>query len=319
MTQTMMALDGMLPWDNLPSDDRRRKLITIIMLVLTLLLSLIILFVTVPKKDRAASEAMPERIARVVERKIDLPPPPPPKPKEEPKKEELAPKEDKKPEVAKVEPKPVEVQQAREKASKVLKDAGLDQLASLRDAFEPTPVGTNLITSTEAVGTSRSMLTSRAGSGSGALASAGYGGPISTGFGGGVAGGKGSKGMMDGSKLQSVESGIKGAQVAARPVNKDGKSRRSAEDIRKVFDRYGTRLNNPYQRALRDDPNLAGSLTLKLTIAADGSVSNCTVGSSQLNNPELEAKIVALVKSFDFGADNVEVYSGQYTLNFFSS
>lgn len=319
MTQTMMALDGMLPWDNLPSDDRRRKLITIIMLVLTLLLSLIILFVTVPKKDRAASEAMPERIARVVERKIDLPPPPPPKPKEEPKKEELAPKEDKKPEVAKVEPKPVEVQQAREKASKVLKDAGLDQLASLRDAFEPTPVGTNLITSTEAVGTSRSMLTSRAGSGSGALASAGYGGPISTGFGGGVAGGKGSKGMMDGGKLQSVESGIKGAQVAARPVNKDGKSRRSAEDIRKVFDRYGTRLNNAYRRALRDDPNLAGSLTLKLTIAADGSVSNCTVGSSQLNNAELEAKIVALVKSFDFGADNVEVYSGQYTLNFFSS
>lgn len=318
-TQTMLPLDGMLPWDEMPSDDRRRRLITIIMLVLALLLSAIIPFVTVPKEDRAAAEAMPERIARVVERKIELPPPPP-KPKEEPKKDEEAPKEDKKPEVAKAEPKPVEVQQAREKASKILKESGLDQLASLREDFDLPDPGNNLITSTEAAGTSRALLTSRAGSGSGALASAGYGGQLSSGFGGGVAGGKGSKGMMGGSgKLQSVESGIKGAETASRSVNKDGKSRRTAEDIRKVFDRYGTRLNNPYQRALRDDPNLAGTLTLKLTIAPDGSVTACSVASSQLNNPELEAKIVALVKSFDFGADNVEVYNGQYTLNFFSS
>lgn len=319
MTQPMMTLDGMLPWDNLPSDDRRRKAITILMLILALLLSIIILFVKVPKEDRAAAEAMPERIARVVERKIELPPPPP-KPKEEPKKEEEAPKlEEKadKPVVA----KPVEVEQARAKASKALQDAGLDQLASLRDEFDlPTPSGA-LITNTEAAGTSRAMLTSRAGSGSGALASAGYGagsGQVSSGFGGGVAGGKGSKGMLaGGGKMQTVESGIKGAE-GVRPVNKDGKSRRTAEDIRKVFDQYGARLNNAHQRALRDDPNIQGSLTLKLTIAPDGSVTSCTVASSQLNNPELEAKIVAIVKGFNFGADNVEVFNGQHTLNFFS-
>lgn len=320
MTQPMMTLDGMLPWDNLPSDDRRRKAITILMLILAFLLSIIILFVKVPKEDRAAAEAMPERIARVVERKIELPPPPPPKPKEEPKKEEEAPKlEEKtdKPVVA----KPVEVEQARAKASKALQDAGLDQLASLRDEFDlPTPSGA-LITNTEAAGTSRAMLTSRAGSGSGALASAGYGagsGQVSSGFGGGVAGGKGSKGMLaGGGKMQTVESGIKGAE-GVRPVNKDGKSRRTAEDIRKIFDQYGARLNNAHQRALRDDPNIQGSLTLKLTIAPDGSVTSCTVASSQLNNPELEAKIVAIVKGFNFGADNVEVFNGQHTLNFFS-
>lgn len=320
MTQPMMTLEGMLPWDNLPSDDRRRKAITILMLILALLLSIIILFVKVPKEDRAAAEAMPERIARVVERKVELPPPPPPKPKEEPKKEEEAPKlEEKtdKPVVA----KPVEVEQARAKASKALQDAGLDQLASLRDEFDlPTPSGA-LIANTEAAGTSRAMLTSRAGSGSGALASAGYGagsGQVSSGFGGGVAGGKGSKGMLaGGGKMQTVESGIKGAE-GVRPVNKDGKSRRTAEDIRKVFDQYGGRLNNAHQRALRDDPNIQGSLTLKLTIAPDGSVTSCTVASSQLNNPELEAKIVAIVKGFNFGADNVEVFNGQHTLNFFS-
>ncbi|HCT40754.1 MAG TPA: energy transducer TonB [Moraxellaceae bacterium] len=310
----------MLPWDNLPSDDRRRKAITILMLILAFLLSSIILFVKVPKEDRAAAEAMPERIARVVERKIELPPPPPPKPKEEPKKEEEAPKlEEKtdKPVVA----KPVKVEQARAKASKALQDAGLDQLASLRDEFDlPTPSGA-LITNTEAAGTSRAMLTSRAGSGSGALASAGYGagsGQVSSGFGGGVAGGKGSKGMLaGGGKMQTVESGIKGAETAARSVNKDGKSRRTKEDIEKGFDKFGSRLYLAYQRAVRDDPNLQGTLTLSLTIAPDGSVTSCTVASSQLNNPVLEAKIVAIVKGFNFGADNVEVYSGQHTLNLF--
>jgi len=303
-------LDGMLPWDNLPDDDRRRRRITIIMLLLTLLLSVVAHFVKVPKEDRKAAEALPERIARVVERKIELPPPPPPKPKEEPKEELPAEKPTDKPKEA---PKPAEVQKAREKAAKAIKDSGIDQLASLREAFD-VPMSGPLITDTQEAGTSRAMLTSRAGSGSNALASGGYGGPQSTGFGGGKAGGKG---YMGGAKLQGVESGIKGAETASRPVGKDGKSRRTAEDIRKVFDQYGGRLNNLYQRALRDNPAMEGTVTLKLTIAPDGSVTSCTVVSSQLDNPELESKIVAAVRGFNFGADNVEIWNGNHSLNFF--
>lgn len=322
---TMLMIDGMLPWDDLPSDERRRRLISGIMLALALAVSVAVPFISVPKQDRAAAEAMPDRVARMVERRIELPPPPPPKPKEEPKPQEEAKPTEKTVQqtvTPAAEPKPVEVQQARAKASRLMKDAGFDQLSSLRESFEVPDAGNGLISgsATEAAGTSRSLLTSRAGSGSGVMASAGYNGQLSSGFGGGAAGGKNSKDMLaSGGKLQSVESGIKGAETAARTVSKDGKASRSNEDIRKVFDRYGTRLNNPYQRALRDDPNLAGSLTLKLTIAPDGSVTACSVASSQLNNPELEAKIVALVKSFDFGAGNFEAYNAPYTLNFFSN
>lgn len=314
MTTAMLThLDSMLPWDDLPSDRERKRLITILMLVLAFLMSVAIPFIKVPKETRDETDAVPERIARVVERKVELPPPPPPKPKEE--KKEEAPKPEEKAEKPKEAAKPAEVAKARDKASKVLKDTGIDQLQSLRESFDFSEPAGALITNTEAAGTSRAMLTSRAGSGSNALASGGYGGPQSTGFGGGKAGGKGY--MGGGAKLQGVESGIKGAATASGPVNKDGKSRRTAEEIRKVFDQNGGRLNNLYQRALRDDPSLEGSITLKLTIAPDGSVTSCTVSSNQIGNDELAGKIATAVRGFNFGEANVEVWSGTHTLNFF--
>lgn len=313
MTGAMLNyMDALLPWDDLPDDERRRRRITIIMVLLALLVSIVIPFIKVPPKPRSEADVVPERIARVVERKVELPPPPPPKPKEEVKEE--APKEaaDKPKEAA----KPAEVTKAREKASKIAKESGLDQLASLREDFDiPAPAGGALITSTEAAGTSRNLLTSRAGAGSG-VGNA-YAGGVSSGFGGGKAGGKGSAGMMGSGKMQSVASGIGAGAASTRVAGKDGKMRRSDEDIRKTFDRYGGKLNSAFQRALRDDPNLQGSVSLKLTIAADGSVTAASISNSQLNNAELESKILAIVRGFNFGAEEVEIWSGTHTLNFF--
>lgn len=338
-TPVIAYVSPVLPWDPLPGESRRLRILMAIMLLIAFLIWIIVPRVEIPKLERAQAEAVPERLARmVIQQKIV---PPPPKPVEESKPEEAAIP------TAKEAPKaatPVEVETApkavvtdlqksaaKARASKAIQDAGIaDALAGLRDmdvgsaAVAGTggagPGGSGgLITSTEAAGTSRNLLTSRAGSGSGAMSSAGYGGggQVSSGFGGGVAGGKGSKGMLGGGgKLQAVESSIKGAETAARPVNKEGKSRRSKEDIDKIFDKYGSRLYLAFQRALRDDPNLQGTMVLKLSIAPDGAVSTCSVVSSQLNNPELEAKIVAIVKGFNFGTDNVEVYNGNHTLNF---
>lgn len=311
MTGAMLNyMDALLPWDDLPDDERRRRRITIIMVLLALLVSVVIPFIKVPPKPRSEVDVVPERIARMVERKVELPPPPPPKPKEEVKEE--APKEAAKPKEA---PKPAEVAKAREKASKIAKESGLDSLASLREDFDiPAPTG-GLITSTEAAGTSRSLLTSRAGAGSG-VGNA-YAGGVSSGFGGGKAGGKGSAGMMGSGKMQSVASGIGAGAASTRAAGKDGKMRRSDEDIRKTFDRYGGKLNSAFQRALRDDPNLQGSVSLKLTIAPDGSVTAASISNSQLNNSELEGKIMAIVRGFNFGDEEVEIWSGTHTLNFF--
>lgn len=322
---TLKHLDEMLPWDDLPSDRQRRQRITFVMLLLAVLISVSIPFIKVPKQSRAESEAVPERVARVVERKVELPPPPPPpKPKEEPKPEEKPKTEEKVAPQPSDAPKPVEVVKAREKASRMLQDAGLDDLASLRDSFDmPGPGGgTALITSTQEAGTSRALLTSKAGSGSGMSAGAygGAAGQMSTGLGGKPAG-KGTTAALGdaaNAKLQSVQSGIAAAAAAqaASRVGKDGKARRSTEDIRKVLDRYGARLNNLYQRALRDDPTMQGTVVLKLTVAADGSVSAASVQSSQLNNPDLESKIVALVRGFNFGSMDVESWSGPIDVNF---
>lgn len=315
----LKSLDAMLPWDDMPSDEKRKRLITVLMIILALLFMFGIPFVKVPPKPRQEAVAVPERIARVIERKIELPPPPPPKPKEEVKPEEA-----KKDEVAqpKAAPTTVEAQKARDTASKALKDAGIDDssLASLRDLLPAANVG-NLITSTEEAGTSRDLISSRAGSGSGGLAAAGYSGQVSSGFGGGKAGGKGSSGVTTGSGtgLQTVKSGIgTGTNVNGR-VGKDGKMHRTAEDIRKTFDNNGGRLNNLYQRALRDNPNMQGTVRLKLTIAPNGSVTSVSIASTQLDNKELEDKIKALVLSFNFGAYDVEIWNGSHDLNFFPS
>lgn len=337
-----------LPWDPLPGESRRFRVLMIIFLLLAFLIWIIVPRVEIPKVDRAKAEAVPENLAKVVMKRKELPPPPPPT--VEKKKEEIKPdesivkKEEAVPKPADdATPKPVvtdlQKSAARARASQAIQEAGFDDLADLRDLDVsamgaprgmPGQVGNGtggLITSTEEAGTSRNLITSRAGAGSGSGAGS-YAGTMSTGYGGGKAGGKGTAGLLGaagaaggGGQLQTVKSdiGASAAAAAASRVGKDGKSRRTAEDIRKVFDRNGARLNNLYQRALRDDPTMQGVVTLSLSVAPDGSVGSCSVSSSQLNNAELEAKIVALVKGFNFGAAEVESWSGSYTLNFYSN
>lgn len=334
---TIVYVSPTLPWDPLPGESNRLRVLMAIMLLLALLIMIVVPLVHIPEVKRAEAEAVPERLAKMVVKQKEVPPPPP-KPAEKIKPDEAIVKPEAKPVEAEAAPKPVvtELQKsaAKARASKAIQDAGInDALADIRSMDVTamaapkglpgqTGSGTGgLITSTEEAGTSRNLLTSRAGAGSGAGSA--YAGGVSSGFGGGKAGGKGSAGMMGsgvaggGGKLQSVQSGLQSSTNVNARVGKDGKSRRSQEDIRKTFDQYGGRLNNLYQRALRDDPTMQGTVSLKLTVAPDGSVSNCSVASSQLNNPELEGKIVAIVKGFNFGADTVEIWSGTHALNFF--
>jgi outer membrane biosynthesis protein TonB len=331
-----------LPWDPLPGESSRFRWLMIIFLLLALMIWVIVPRIEIPKPDRAKAEAVPENLAKVVMKRKEVPPPPPPvAKKEEVKKEEVVKKEEAAPKpVDESAPKPVvsdlQKSAAKARASQAIQEAGFDDLADLRDmnvGAVGTPTGMpgqvgsgtgGLITNTQEAGTSRSLITSRAGSGSGAGV---YTGPVSSGGGGGKAGGKGTAGLIGagaagGGKLQSVQSNISANAVAAGgdvKVGKDGKSRRTQENVRKGFDRYSGRVNNLYQRALRDDPTMQGTITLKLSILPDGSVSEAAIGSSQLNNPDLEAKVLALVKGFNFGAENVETWSGSYTLNFYSN
>lgn len=87
------------------------------------------------------------------------------------------------------------------------------------------------------------------------------------------------------------------------------------EDVKRVFQQQWPRLDNIYQRALKDDPAMEGKLQLKLTIDMSGKVAHCELVLSELNNPELETQLLALIKSFDFGEG--AAWQGDYTLYFY--
>ena len=64
---------------------------------------------------------------------------------------------------------------------------------------------------------------------------------------------------------------------------------------------------------------LQGKLVLEFTVAPSGEVTMCRVVSSELNDPDLEAKIVARVKLFHFDARDVESITTTKPIDFFPS
>ena len=322
-------ISGFLPWDELPENANRARKINIVALALAILCFVIIPFVKLPPIPRA-DVVVPERVARMVERKVELPPPPPkpPEVKKEDVKKEAKPEDKPKPiekePVAKVKPTDNQIKKAKEVAQKEI-SAVADALADLRDndivALSKPATGGLQKDNGAPAGTSRNMIGSKAGAGSGGIA---YNGASSTGFGGGVAGGSGSKGNLNlGSKgTKDMKGGLiastgSGSGYEGKTRGEGGIGKRTTEDIRRIFDQNGGRLNNAYQRALKDDPSMEGTVRLKLVVDPSGKVVSCEVSSSELNNPELEAKIVSLVKGFNFGDDNVDVWKGTYPVNFY--
>ncbi|MBP21034.1 MAG: hypothetical protein CL547_01615 [Alcanivorax sp.] len=155
----------------------------------------------------------------------------------------------------------------------------------------------------------RDLIGKRAGTGSGGVATA----RASSGGGGG---GTLSAGTVGGGK---VDSKIAESGQAASTTRKgsDGKSRRTQEQLRRVFDRYAGKFNSQYQRALRSNPALQGTVVLYLVIAPNGDVQDVKVKSSQLGDSQLERRITLIAKGMNFGAMNVETWKGDYKLNFF--
>src|SRR5215469_4193214 len=293
-----------LPWEgDEEANERFRKILRALLIILALLG---ILFPLLPSPKHTIAEEVPERLARVMTQtpKPPPPPPPPPQPKEQPKIE---------PKVAMVKPPPVDQKQrAHEKAQKQLNQVK-DELADLRDVMDLTPLETKNLSG--AVGADshaeRSLITSKVGAGSGGITSAN----ASRGFGTGA-------GSLTGHDTTAVSSGIARSSADARgPVRtgSSGKAARSREEIELVFDRNKGAIYGLYNRALRERAELQGKLVLEFTVAPSGEVTMCRVVSSELNDPDLESKIVARVKLFHFEARDVESITTTKPIDFFPS
>ncbi len=121
--------------------------------------------------------------------------------------------------------------------------------------------------------------------------------------GGGGGGGPGGGGSSAGKGGNGT--GVGGNAGGTLSKGGSGKASRSIEEIKLVFERNKGAIYAIYNRALREDPALQGKVVLSLTIAPSGQVVDLKIASSELRAPELEAKLLARIRQFDFGAKDV--------------
>ncbi len=237
---------------------------------------------------------------------------------------------------------PGELDAARRKAAGVGLLAMSKDLAELRGAplaVQIAPVkpgagvgtgkGVGVGAGNEAGIAARALITSNAVGGSGGINTAGYskntgGGGlagrsttlvegIAGGGGGGGAGGGGARGRGDGAGSGAGGSG------GSLHRSGSGKASRSIEEIKLVFERNKGAIYSIYNRALREEPGLQGKVVLELKIAPAGNVLECKIISSELKTPELEAKLLARIRQFDFGAKDVDQMIVTWPIDFLPS
>jgi TonB family protein len=242
---------------------------------------------------------------------------------------------------------PGELDAARRKAAGVGLLAMKDTLAELHGApvavqlkedIKPGPgvgvgVGAGVGAGTGLGLPTRALITSNATGGSGGINTASYsrdtgGGGLAGrsttlvegvigGGGGSGAGGGGARGRGDG-KGSGIGGGGAGPGGAVQRGG-SGKASRSIEDIKIVFERNKGAIYAIYNRALRAEPSLQGKVVLKLTIAPAGGVVDCRIESSELRQPDLESKLLARIRQFDFGAKDVDQMVVTWPVDFLPS
>ncbi len=302
------------------SDQRFRRILAIT-LTLFLVLSLAIQFVRMAGEEDGAGNELSDRYARLLLQRAPPGPkaeqqapepaadkeqadePEEPEPTPEPEPEQPTPREQPEPAPQQA-TQQARVEQARERAEA----SGISQI---RDAFADlrTEQSTAALTNPQALVTaSTSDLLSSASSGSSGIDtsqlardSGGTGlaarettrvsGPTAGGGGGGGAPARGAGGSAPGT---------------GRPI----------DEIQLVFDRTKGAFYSIYNRARRQNPTLSGKVVVRLTIAPSGAVSSVEIVESQLNDADVEGKILNRIRLMNFGAKDVPPITLDYPLFF---
>jgi protein TonB len=310
-----------LPWTTSAEQEQRFRRHLMIFVGVSLLVALILSFLPLPQRDPTEIEEIPERYARLLIEQVAPPPPPPPPvvQEEEPEPEPLEPEPvveeivEPDPIIPEPEPPPEPVDvvaEARARASV----AGLlpfaEELASLRDAeLSETLESTDLAgtVAEEAPVNERSLIASNVGASSGGINTSN----LSRNTGGSGIGTR---------TTTVVESPVEGFGPAGGAVTRTSPSdlaSRSREEIERVFDRNKGAIYALYNRALRVNPTLQGKVVLRLTITPQGTVSFCEIVSSELNDPDLEQRLVQRILLFQFEAKDVETITTTKPIDFF--
>ncbi|MBL4711890.1 MAG: AgmX/PglI C-terminal domain-containing protein [Gammaproteobacteria bacterium] len=292
-----------MPWNKDDKDQKQFRKVLLIVLFFSILLGILIPLWDIPIPDRVEVVEIPERLAKLMIAKKE-----PPAPQQQKKLEEKKP--DKKTKKKDNKPQPEKAKKARKKAERSGLMAFKDDFADLIDDTPIAKLGSKAKISgkgSKAKKTTRSLVTSSMGSGSSGINTASLSRNV---------GGSGKS--LGGVEFSRVESSIGGDFFGdERPLSDGPGPSRTDEEIQIVFDKYKSALFRIYNRELRKNPTLQGKMVLRLTILPNGSVSACTVDSSDMDSVSLDKKIAARVKKFNFGAkDGVPAITILYPIDF---
>lgn len=314
------ARNQQMPWAHGGEDDKRFHKSLGVAFLVSLMLGALLPLVDLPLPDQWETIEVPERLARLVEKKRALPPPiameevvpeqREPEPLPEPEPEPVKPTDV--PVLAQEKPAQPTPPKPAEKPAKSKGILAFREKLSEFSAKSPSPkLGAQARVSnagSDAIGRpQRAMVTSQAPGSSGGINLA----ALSRDVGGGGAGDQ-----IAGVQLTRAASTIGGGGGDARPLAGAAGAGRTDEEIQIVFDRHKAALYRFYNRELRQNPLLQGQMVLRIRIEPDGSVSLCEVQSSDMDSPNLSARVVGRVQTFDFGAKDVPVVTILYPIDF---
>lgn len=296
------------PWSSDEVSDARFKKILLVMLIVFAIIGLVVPFVPVQEKQRKTAEDIPTRIAQIIiERKKQ----PLPKPKP-------APEAVKKPEpVAKPKPKPkLDTPASPEQARKRAASAGVLAFASDLTALTSSPIATHIqggkqlsARGSQKLEAQRQIITDPdLTRGSGGIATSTLSQDV------GTAGLKGRETTRLSSPVAGLGGGVDDGQSGTGSGS--GKQTRSKSDVIRYLDEQKAKFDRLYRRALRVNPDLHGQLVMAFTVMPDGSLQRIHIVSSELKDKELEEKIIAMFKSFNFGQLKVAAMDFNYPMDF---
>lgn len=288
---TTLALQADLPWTVSYEEDRRFRFILLQVLLVCLVVGVVAPYIRIPQADFIFEEEVPPRRVRLLtEQPLPEPPPPVIVPDIPEVPVVVAPAA----EIAAVQAPvaPVITPRAKAASSGVL--AMSDALSELRSAMPRTGTTSGRTDRSERVpqrAPQPSVLTADVTRGSK-----------------GIDGGVAHESVLAASGLPDKEDGARGFNsgevalpVTGRVASPSPVAIRSEEQIQEVLDRNKGAMYTLYNRELRRAPSLQGKLVMSITIAPDGTVTRCTIVSSELDSASLEWQLVKLVKGIRFG------------------
>lgn len=298
-----------LPWSPSREEELRFRKILLWLLLIFLILSIILPLLPLREKPKQKVVELPPRLARIIEQRKRPSPPPPQRVENIASKAKPKSKEKSKPKTRKTKPKKtVDTQVARNKAQSSGLLAFSSDLAELRKnhSFKNLRTRSLAKSGTQRRKTVRSLVTNKAGKGSGGINTANLS--------------RDTGGSGIGRRNTTRVSGPISSAVAGRENKGQGRGHKATRDLEQIqvtFDRNKAAIYTIYNRALRKDPSLQGKVLLKITISPSGKVTVCSIASSELGDPKLERKLVQRIKLINFGVAEVSPFTFSYPIDFF--